>query len=119
MKTISILGATAVALGAFAAHGLKPVLTDIQLDTFKTGNFYQFIHVIGMLGIFALDASSKTLKRTFNLWLLGIIFFSGSLYLLSIKELIGGNDWRILGPVTPIGGLLFVLGWANLFLYKK
>lgn len=104
---------TAVALGAFGAHGLKQLLTGSELEVFKTGVFYQFIHA---LGIFLIVILSKIydlpkLKISFYFFALGILFFSGSLYLLSSQNALGVS-LRFLGPITPIGGLFFMLGWA-------
>lgn len=110
-----ILGALAVALGAFAAHTLKPQLTDYQIGIFETGSDYHFFHTVALLGLVALvgKVPHKTLRVTAILWTLGILFFSGSLYLLACRDLMAVPA-SVLGPITPLGGLLFIAGWAAL-----
>jgi uncharacterized membrane protein YgdD (TMEM256/DUF423 family) len=108
-----VLGAIAVILGAFGAHYLADRLAAKQLNSFKTAVFYQFIHVISAL-VMLLIAEFK--NNSFLIWsarlfIIGIILFSGSLYLLSTRELIGLNFYKWLGPITPIGGIFFVAGW--------
>ncbi|WP_025673380.1 DUF423 domain-containing protein [Salinivibrio socompensis] len=109
--SIAALGAgLAVGLGAFAAHGLKPVLSDYQLAIFKTGVNYQMWHSLALLGLCAL--ASRLSTRLFNwvawAWLVGVICFSGSLYLLAL------TDMHWLGPITPVGGVSFLIGWGGL-----
>ncbi len=127
---ISILGATAVALGALGAHALKGkldtgLITIDQLNGFDTGVKYQMYHTLAMFLVLILqkDHSSKYLNYAFNLFLSGIVLFSGSLYFLTTRHLMGADWLKFLGPVTPIGGLLFVAGWlmltAALFSTKK
>lgn len=104
---------TAVAFGAFGAHGLKAIISESSLEVFKTGVFYQFVHA---LGIFIAVILSKIyqierLKTSIIFFIIGILFFSGSLYLLSTREATG-LAVSFLGPVTPIGGLFFMLGWG-------
>ncbi len=106
----SILLFIGVALGAFGAHALKSKLSEYGLDIYKTAVLYHLIHALGILGIgiLSLQWSSTNLNMVGTLLLLGIIFFSGSLYLLSIT----GIKW--LGAITPLGGLCFLAAWANL-----
>ena len=109
--SLAALGAgLAVGLGAFAAHGLKTVLSDYQLAIFKTGVNYQMWHSLALLGLCAL--SSRISTRLFSwvawAWLVGMIGFSGSLYLLAL------TDMHWLGPVTPVGGVSFLIGWGGL-----
>lgn len=103
---------TAVMLGAFGAHGLKQLVLPENIVTFKTGVFYQFIHALSILLLVILSKLFKMPQLKYSIWFftLGIIFFSGSLYLLSIKSLLAINT-SILGPITPLGGLLFIIGW--------
>ncbi len=104
-------GFIAVALGAFAAHGLKNSLTPDLLSTFQTGVQYHMYHALALFGVglLALHFPGNTLLRVSGyLFLLGILFFSGSLYTLSLT----GVRW--LGAITPIGGVLFLAGWATL-----
>ena len=98
----------AVALGAFGAHSLRSTLeTRGMLDVWNKAVFYQFIHAIALLVL----ALYGTINRGACLLLLiGILLFSGSLYLLALTNL------RWLGPITPVGGLCFLVGWAWLVL---
>lgn len=112
IKIAAVLGALAVILGAFGAHGLKAVITEQRLNAYQTGISYQFYHVLAMLGtaiLFKLYTGFH-FRTSFYLFLGGIVLFSGSLYLLAIQEVLG-IDLSFLGPITPIGGLLFVVGW--------
>lgn len=118
IKIVSLLGMAAVTIGAFGAHGLKPLLDDGQLETFKTGTLYHLVHVVVMLVLARSKSNSSVLKRSYYLFLVGVICFSGSLYILSTKHLIGGDIWNFVGPITPLGGLFMILGWANLLVYK-
>jgi len=115
-------GMTAIILGAFGAHALKKVLTVDQLVTFETGVKYQMYHALFLLFLGLNNhLSFKTKKTILVLTILGIIFFSGSIYLLATDSL---NDinFKIIGFITPIGGLLLIMAWAILtihFLKKK
>lgn len=104
----------AVALGAFAAHGLRGQVDDHRLDVFQVGVRYHFFHALG-LGLLALLAKqypqSPRLAWAGRLMLGGIVVFSGSLYGLSLSGL------RWLGMVTPLGGLLFLASWSLLALF--
>ncbi len=113
LATTAILGAVGVALGALGAHRLEGVLTVSQLETWHTAVKYQMLHVLVIL-ILLLNSGSK-MSLPANFFLVGIFLFSGSLYLLSAKDLLGlGNYTKILGPITPIGGLLLIIGWIIL-----
>ena len=109
----SILGMLGVIIGAMGAHALKPLLNQDQLSWIQKGVQYQFIHLIM---IFICVILSKIYQQTIFLkagWLFmtGIILFSGSLYLLATRDLIGLTYWKWLGPITPLGGLSFIAGW--------
>ena len=107
----------AVILGAFAAHALKTHLSPENLATFQTGVRYQFYHAFAILIVGMLLYSRKTNLLSISGWLFttGILFFSGSLYLLAIRETMNlGLSW--LGPITPLGGLFFISGWVCLFI---
>lgn len=115
---IGILGMSAVALGAFGAHGLKNQLSTgliiaDQLNGFDTGVKYQMYHTLAMLLVYVIgqNKSDKNLNMAWYFFLFGIIFFSGSLYLLTTRNLYHAEFLKVLGPVTPIGGLLFMCGW--------
>ena len=107
-RIAAVLCFLAVALGAFGAHSLRSTLeTRGMLDAWNKAVFYQFVHAIALLVL----ALYGTINRGACLLLLiGILLFSGSLYLLAITNL------RWLGPVTPLGGLCFLVGWAWLAL---
>tara|TARA_Y100001933_G_scaffold30538_1_gene25478 strand:- start:555 stop:941 length:387 start_codon:yes stop_codon:yes gene_type:complete len=122
-KLISIaalLAFLAVALGAFGAHNLNELLTTEKLNSFETGVRYQFYHSLTLL-IIGLNANKLNATALIGKFMLiGIVFFSFSIYLLSLQELIGIN-LSILGPITPIGGLLLMISWLILIFknYKK
>lgn len=108
----TVSGALAVALGAFGAHGLKPLLVENgRLDAYGTAVEYHFYHTLALLGtgILHVHLRYKWLPAAALLFQAGTLLFSGSLYLLSI--------WRqlsFLGPVTPLGGILLICGWLLL-----
>lgn len=113
----AISGALAVIFGAFGAHALKNILTEEALNTFHTGVTYQFYHSIALLIVGLLMVStpvSKGLKRAGYLFTGGIILFSGSLYVLTLLKATGDVGLKSIGLITPIGGLLFVMGWICL-----
>jgi len=89
------------------------------LGSFKTGVLYHFIHVLAAVLVLILskNGSSKRLLISTILFLIGILLFSGSLYLLATRELIGLTYYRLLGPLTPIGGLIFIFAWINTGVY--
>jgi uncharacterized membrane protein YgdD (TMEM256/DUF423 family) len=114
--TASILGMLGVIAGAFAAHGLQQYLEPKQIEIWRTGVQYQFYHVFALLFLSTFASSNKLIRIAYYLFTFGIIFFSGSLYLLACRDLLGWNWLIIMGPITPLGGLLFIAGWATLAL---
>jgi uncharacterized membrane protein YgdD (TMEM256/DUF423 family) len=113
----SILGLIAVVLGAFAAHGLRDALNTTSLESFQTGVRYQMYHafflfVIGLMP----ELQPQQKKRLLWLTLLGVLLFSGSIYLLATNALTS-IDFVFLGPVTPPGGLLLISAWGVLVFY--
>ena len=109
----SVLGFFSVALGAFAAHGLKSRLDAYYLEVFQTGVHYQFFHAlaIGGVGLLMLIKGPQPMLRNGGYcFLFGVIVFSGSLYALALSKV------KILGAITPIRGLAFLLGWGLLAL---
>ncbi|MBO9481777.1 DUF423 domain-containing protein [Salinisphaera sp. G21_0] len=107
----AISGMTAVALSAFGAHALEGVLSERAMETFQTAADYQFYHSLALVLVALLGANypnATKLKWSAGLFALGIVLFSGSLYLLSLS----GIRW--LGMVTPFGGVSFILGWLIL-----
>jgi len=104
-------GLLAVMAGAFGAHGLRHVVSERGLEVFKTAVSYQMYHALILVAASlmpALGLSRRLLGIACGFWLAGIVLFSGSLYLLVLS----GHHW--LGPVTPIGGVCFMIGWALL-----
>ncbi|WP_396212533.1 DUF423 domain-containing protein [Flavobacterium sp.] len=120
--TAGFFGMSAVILGAFGAHAFKNVLTAEQLVSFETGVKYQMYHALFLLFLgMNTHLPLKTKKTILTLIILGIIFFSGSIYLLSTKA-VTGIDFKAIGIVTPIGGSLLIAAWAVLtfnFFKKK
>jgi uncharacterized membrane protein YgdD (TMEM256/DUF423 family) len=114
----SLSGFMCVLLGAFGAHKLKELLPPDQLSVFETAGRYQFLHTFALLAVAILISNNenKFLKRSAYAFITGIILFSGSLYLLSTRSLLGA-EMMWLGPVTPLGGLFFMIGWLMLFLF--
>ena len=106
----ALYGAVAVALGAFAAHGLKSRFSEQLLTVFQTGVTYQFYHTLALLlaGLWLRFAPSPWVAAAGIFWALGVVLFSGSLYALALTSI----KW--FGPITPLGGLLFILGWICL-----
>lgn len=111
--TASIFGVIAVIMGAMGAHALKALLTENALDSFLTGARYNMFHAITLLALAGNGSfiHQKWLNLAVRLIITGTILFSGSIYLLSTKDITGLNQLSILGPVTPIGGVLLILGW--------
>lgn len=107
----AVSGFFAVVIGAFAAHGLKQILVPEAIDVVKTGVQYQMYHALALL-LVALWLSHKPDARGLKVcglaFILGSLLFSGSLYALAL----GAPRW--LGPITPLGGLCFLIGWALL-----
>lgn len=113
--TAIFLGMTAIILGAFGAHSLKELLSEQKLNTFETGVKYQMYHALFLLFIGIVSGiSEKTKQNILYLVIVGTLFFSGSIYLLSTSEVTGINMGRF-GIITPIGGLLLISAWILLF----
>ncbi|MGV7106216.1 DUF423 domain-containing protein [Flavobacterium sp. U410] len=108
------IGLLAIILGAFGAHGLKKILSPEQLISFETGVRYQMYHALFLLVVSQLQIIAiKDKMVIFYLAAIGVVLFSGSIYLLS-TSLITGIKSKILGPITPIGGLFMIASWAYL-----
>ena len=119
--TGAFLGVLDIILGAFGAHALKAVLSAEQLTSFETGVRYQMYHAFFLFFVATRkELSLKALKVIYNLVLAGVLFFSGSIYLLTTKN-VTSVDFKIIGFVTPIGGLLLIFAWIVLFVtfFKK
>lgn len=115
LVTAAFMGAITVMLGAFGAHALKKMVNEQALSSFETAVRYQFYHVfaLALVGILYAGYPNKSLKAAGQLFILGTIFFSGSLYLLTYGAGTGVSvTWA--GPVTPLGGAMLIIGWICL-----
>lgn len=113
----AFFGMTAVILGAFGAHGLEGKISDRHIDTWDTAVQYQFYHTLALLFLSTFSrAKNSIIRLAFVFFTLGILLFSGSLYLLSVYSITGFISPSILGPVTPLGGVCFIVGWLSLFI---
>lgn len=112
------LGCIAVLGGAFGAHALKEILSTEHLNSFQTGVRYQLIHAVVLLFLFFLinKFDSKQFKIAAKLIFWGVILFSGSIYILTIKKIVGYEFLKFAGPITPIGGTLIIAGWVFIIL---
>jgi uncharacterized membrane protein YgdD (TMEM256/DUF423 family) len=111
----ALMGITAIILGAFGAHALKKQLSVEQLGSFETGVKYQMYHALFLLFLGMNTFLNEKVKKTvFQLVIFGVFFFSGSIYLLTTKA-ITGVDFKFIGIVTPIGGVLLIMAWSVLF----
>ncbi len=116
--TAAILGFISIIFGAFGAHALKEVLNPEQLVSFETGVRYQMYHALFLLFVgVAGFISEKQKKIIFLLTIIGVLLFSGSIYLLATQS-VSGINFKFLGPITPIGGLLLILSWGLLTFYS-
>lgn len=108
MSIAATYGLVAVLLGAFAAHGLKEVLSASSLASWQTGVTYQMTHALVLLviGLWLRQGGSNLVKVAGVLFAIGVLVFSGSIYALVLLQV----SW--LGPVTPIGGLCLIAGWG-------
>lgn len=114
--TATILGMISIILGAFAAHGLKSLITLESLQTFETGVRYQMYHAFFLFIIGGLKVLTEKAKRTiFYLVIIGLIFFSGSIYGLATNDLTS-FDFKSIGFITPIGGMLLIIAWLILLI---
>jgi len=106
----AVYGLLGVLLGAFGAHALKAKLPPDLLAVWKTAVEYQFYHALalGLVGLLLRGAPDRALDLAGACFVAGVLVFSGSLYALSLSNV------RVLGAITPIGGLLFIAGWAML-----
>ena len=114
VTTATILGMIAIILGAFGAHALKKFLAVEQLATFETGVRYQMYHALLLLFIGLFDELTDFARKTiYYLVVSGVILFSGSIYLSATNDLTT-FDFKRIGFVTPIGGLLLIMAWGVL-----
>ncbi|TPX33120.1 hypothetical protein SmJEL517_g03951 [Synchytrium microbalum] len=119
-KAGSLLGATSVILGAFGAHGLQSRLASLpdgarRLDNWKTAAHYQAIHSLALLALSIRQSQTRSQSRAATyLFIAGVVGFSGSLYLLTLDS--EKKYHKVLGPITPLGGLALIGGWVALSL---
>ncbi|MCD2257898.1 DUF423 domain-containing protein [Psychroserpens luteolus] len=116
LVTGCVLGLIAIVIGAFGAHGLKSIISIESQQSFETGVRYQMYHALFLLFIGSYSAlNQKAKKIIFYLVLFGVLFFSGSIYGLATNEL-SGFDFKQIGFITPIGGLLLIMAWFILLI---
>lgn len=104
--------AATIALGAFGAHGLKKIVDAAAIVTFETGVRYQMYHALAILVLGFVNVPDKLRKSVFWIFIIGILFFSGSIYLLSLNAVLPFDAAKI-GFITPIGGVFFIAGWIR------
>jgi uncharacterized membrane protein YgdD (TMEM256/DUF423 family) len=110
----SLLAMLAIVMGAFGAHGLKALISPDSLAVFQTGVTYQMYHALALLALALIPGLDiKKVKGVFRFFVFGTFFFSGSLYFLALKSVLPFSV-SFLAPVTPVGGLLLIIGWALL-----
>ncbi len=114
VRLAAVNGLIAVAAGAFGAHALKSRLAPESLTVFDVAVRYQMYHALALLGVAAVvyQRPSRSARAAGWCMLLGTVLFSGSLYGLTL----GGDGFKLLGPITPIGGVLLIAGWLLLAL---
>jgi uncharacterized membrane protein YgdD (TMEM256/DUF423 family) len=111
LLTGAVFGLLAIGLGAFGAHGLEKLVDAEAIDTFETGVKYQMYHALFLLFLGMWDGlSSKSKRYIYGLVVAGVVLFSFSIYLLALNSLTA-FDFKIIGFLTPIGGVLLILGW--------
>lgn len=118
LRIAFILGAVAVALGAFGAHALKQMLDEQQLQTYQTAVQYHFYHVMALAvtGLLQLHNANRWLVNAGYCFIGGLFIFCGSLYAMSFLKAAGVSGVNWLGAVTPLGGVCFIAGWVCLVL---
>lgn len=107
-----IITAVTIAIGAFGAHGLRNLVDVDALNTFEVGVRYQMYHALAIVLLGFVSAPNRLKRIVFTFFALGILFFSGSIYLLSLNAVLPFDAAKI-GFITPIGGLMFILGWLR------
>jgi uncharacterized membrane protein YgdD (TMEM256/DUF423 family) len=115
--TAALLGIVSITLGAFGAHALKKLIDVNALVTFETGVRYQMYHALFLLFVATNNKIQEKSKKVIHILVIfGILFFSGSIYLLATNALTT-FDFKVIGFITPIGGLLLIVAWALLFMH--
>ena len=114
----SFIGAAAVIIGAFAAHGLKPILDDLSMDSLGIANRYQIYHAFLLFYIASSNRLTKNQQSIlYKLVFVGVILFSGSIYLLA-TNILTAFDFKSIGFITPLGGMFIISSWIILFIYN-
>ena len=114
--TAALLGVISIVFGAFGAHALKKLVDANALATFETGVRYQMYHALFLLFLATNQSIQEKTKKVIHILVIfGVLFFSGSIYLLATNE-ITSFDFKIIGFITPIGGLLLIIAWSLLFI---
>jgi len=121
LRAAAFIGALSVTMGAFAAHGLRSIISEHDVNVFETGVRYQFYHVfaLALVAVLFKEYPNKLMEWAGICFIVGIILFSGSLYLLTYKVATHQPDMIWVGPVTPVGGVFFIVGWLCLALGIK
>jgi uncharacterized membrane protein YgdD (TMEM256/DUF423 family) len=117
-KTAAILAMISVMLGAFGAHMLKGYITEQSLDSFQTATMYMMNHAIALfiVGNMYRHYKKKTMVWSGYLFIMGILIFSGSIYLRIVLTYLGFEKLYVVNLITPFGGLMFILGWLMFFI---
>ncbi len=111
----SLLGITGIIFGAFATHGLKQLISIESVQTFETGVRYQMYHALFLLFVGSTShISNKSKKLIYYFTVIGLLFFSGSIYGLA-TNLLTNFDFKTIAFITPIGGLCLIISWILLF----
>ncbi|MCE2848219.1 MAG: DUF423 domain-containing protein [bacterium] len=117
-RTAALLAMISVILGAFGAHALKALITEQALASFHTATTYMMTHAIALfiVGMMYRHYKNKTMVWSGNFFVMGIIMFSGSIYLRIALSYLGYEKLDVINLITPVGGLMFILGWLLLFI---
>ena len=114
----SFIGAASVIIGAFAAHGLKQILDDLSMDSLRIANRYQIYHAFLLFYIASSNRLTKNQQSIlYKLVFVGVILFSGSIYLLA-TNILTAFDFKSIGFITPLGGMFLIGSWILLFIYN-
>jgi uncharacterized membrane protein YgdD (TMEM256/DUF423 family) len=118
LSIAALLGALSVALGAFAAHKLREMVSPDAVAVFETGVRYQFYHVFALLFVALLSEriSNKWMIWAGNCFIMGIVLFCGSLYALTALKIAESSHLLVVGILTPVGGVFFIAGWLFLWI---
>ena len=120
LRNASILGGTAVIILALAAHSLKNILNPSSVDSISTAAEIQLFHALALLALSMMTFhSEKSLIQICRMMTLGVLLFSGSIYILAFKSVLGLPWLKFFGPVTPLGGVCMIASWFMIFRMSK